>query len=207
MTKKRLSDLLRDEVEKSSDQEVAISQPKSANPSTDQSADTTAQQAAVAAPSTQSPSNARGRSNRKSPAAEELQAKIAELTTELKTAHQQETSLQQQTVNLQSELQQQIALCAGLSSDLKQVKGQLEQKETQLNRLTAELDEAKKMILQLSEVNAKPLAESQPLASQRTQKTMRPPLHKVGLKRLPQYCIQSEPKSTTLSDDEIGWVD
>ena len=215
MTKKRLSYSLRNEVEKSSEDEGSSSQNELDNADTNKMVDASATPsaaapAAAAKPAaklaTQKITKSQVRTGQ-SPTELKLQAKIAELEAELETAHQHETSLQQQIVTLKADLQQQIDLSAQLAIDLEQVKGQVENKATQLEDVTAELDEAKKVILQLSEVNDKLLAAVKPISDQPAQKPIPAKPQRISLKPLPRYCIQSEPKSTTLSDDDIGWVD
>jgi DNA repair exonuclease SbcCD ATPase subunit len=74
---------------------------------------------------------------------------IANLQAELEATHQaaqkRETELKQKITQLQTELDQQQTALEQLQADSKQV-----------NQLKAELEDAKKMILQLSQVNAQP---------------------------------------------------
>ena len=266
MTKKRLSDLLRNEVEKSAEAADVSSQKEAVGSSVDQAVVASATPSADPAPSTKSSAKlateaqSRRSKNTSSATASKLQSKITELEAELKTvrqqesswqkqigalktelqqqvdksdqltadlaqmkgaveqhaelkakleaARQQETSWQEQIDKLKVALQQQIDLSVRLTTDLERAKGQVDHKETELDRVAAELNEAKKMILQLSEVNAKPLAKAPPLGPPTAaQKPTYNRSQRVGLKPLPQYCIQSEPKSTAFTDDDIGWVD
>jgi uncharacterized small protein (DUF1192 family) len=79
----------------------------------------------------------------------ELEATIAHLQAELEASHaasqKREAELKQRITQLQTELDQQQTALEQLQTDSKQV-----------NQLKAELEDAKKMILQLSQVNAQP---------------------------------------------------
>ena len=256
MTKKRLSDLLRHEVEKSAEEEGADSQKQPAKPTTARgktaskasekagdSKSATASQAQSATSDTdpkqhstiteleaelaaaqqqeissqQAIVNLKSDLQQKTNLSDQLTAKLehltgqvaqnAELQAELATARQHETALQQQIDQLKADLQQEIDQSDQLIAELDEVKQHVMQKETLLEQVTTELEEAKKVILQLSAANADPVTKTAPHRSQPPQKLMSAKPQRAYLKRLPDYCIQSEPKSTLLSDDDIGWVD
>ena len=198
MNKKRLSDLLRDEAQKSPDEsieevvnnlEVDITLPET------EPLDETLDE--------HSPVNTTSRTKRTTPTKAELETTLTELQEALQAAQMREESLGQQIVGLQLELQEQKLLVKTLQPILEQT-----------NQLKTELEQAKKVILQLSEINSKstqsaitPKKESGDFRAQN-----------LNLKKLPHHSIQppqslepnppdSPGSNSKLSNRDIGWFD
>lgn len=139
MNKKRLSDLLRDEAEKSPDtesiEEVVNNLEVDTTLSDTEPLDETSDE--------HSPVNITSRAKRTSPTKAELETTLTELQEALQAAQIREESLGQQIAGLQLELQEQKTLVKNLQPILEQT-----------NQLKTELEQAKKVILQLSEINS-----------------------------------------------------
>ena len=198
MNKKRLSDLLRDEAQKSPDEsieevvnnlEVDITLPET------ESLDETLDE--------HSPVNTTSRTKRTNPTKAELETTLTELQEALQAAQMREESLGQQVVDLQLELQEQKLLVKTLQPILEQT-----------NQLKTELEQAKKVILQLSEINSKStqsaITPKKELGDFRAQN--------LNLKKLPHHSIQppqslepnppdSPGSNSKLSNKDIGWFD
>lgn len=162
MPRKRIGDLLREEVQKSLEPEAENVQNG-------------------------------GESAQESPEPKiELETTVTDLRESLQEAQQRENSLQQQIADLQSDLQEQKTLVEKLEADIQRT-----------NRLKAELEQARKVILQLSEANSKLTEEVNTLRKEneglRSQKS--------SLNKLPHHSIQQNSPSTRLSNKDIGWVD
>ncbi|MBW4638103.1 MAG: hypothetical protein KME05_07670 [Gloeocapsa sp. UFS-A4-WI-NPMV-4B04] len=214
MNKKRLSDLLRDEAQKSPDEsieevvnnlEVDITLPET------ESLDETLDE--------HSPVNTTSRTKRTNPTKAELETTLTELQEALQAAQMREESLGQQVVDLQLELQEQKLLVKTLQPILEQT-----------NQLKTELEQAKKVILQLSEINSKstqsaitPKKEAQ-VNYKPTQSAITPKkesefrAQNLNLKKLPHHSIQppqslepnppdSPGSNSKLSNKDIGWFD
>ena len=147
-TRKRVSvsDMLRQEAQKSPDAED--------QPVIDTTAEEVVEQDAPAVKelSTVSPDKSAAKGADTTTA--ELEATIVELkaaleqASQLELAHQHEGSLQQQVIDLQSELTEQKNLVHKLQKDLKQV-----------DKLKADLEQTKKEALQLADANSKLIEE------------------------------------------------
>lgn len=138
MTKKNLSDLLREET-----------QPP---------------EATSQAPST--PKTARRTTSRRGPTKADLEQQVKDLTANLDKTQGQETKLRDQIKGLQTDLETQQSRLFELKDALENAEKTAQQKETQLNQLTAELDEAKRIILKMSQPAPEPKSDSEraPLA-------------------------------------------
>lgn len=212
--KKRLSDLLRDEAQRSPDTE-------SIEEVVDLAADTTLAETEPLDETDVSAVNTSSRTKRTNPTKAELETTLTELQAALQAAQIREEHLGQQIANLQLELQEQKTLVHNLQPTLEQT-----------NQLKTELEQAKKVILQLSEINSKstpsaiaPKKESQ-ANSKPTQSAAITPrkesrdfrAQNLNLKKLPQHSIQphqslepnppdSHGSNTKLSNKDIGWFD
>ncbi|MBE9125941.1 MULTISPECIES: hypothetical protein [unclassified Coleofasciculus] len=163
MTKKRLTDLLREEVEK-------LAEPDEENNETSGEQDLEQDTEAVEKPTmtTQSKSNAR----RSAPTKAELEATVTELRAALEEtqhqdttlielkealeeANQREASLQQQITDLQANLEQQKDSVEKLQQQLKTIEG-----------LKAEFEQAKKAAVQLAQANERLTQEINTLTKQ-----------------------------------------
>ena len=174
MARKRLSDLVREEANKAQPEaeqpaveQSAVEQPDAETPPTpkatvrSQSKAKSAQKPipdasgdepvdVKAEPVTADPSEAEDSSlSEAQTKIQEFEATIADLQSNLKsayeTAHKNEAKLKQKITDLQTELDEKQETIDQLQEDGKQVR-----------QLKAELEDAKKMILQLSQVNAQP---------------------------------------------------
>lgn len=216
MNKKRLSDLLRDEAEKSPEtesiEEVVNNLEVDTTLSDIEPLDETLDE--------HSPVNTTSRARRTSPTKAELETTLTELQEALQAAQMREESLGQQIADLQLELQEQKLLVKNLQPILEQT-----------NQLKTELEQAKKVILQLSEINSAstqsaiaPKKESQ-ANSKPTQSAITPRkesrdfrAQNLNLKKLPHHSIQppqslepnppdSPGSNSKLSNKDIGWFD
>lgn len=105
-----------------------------------------------------------------------LKATVTEVKELMQETHRKENSLDQQFVDLQSDLQDQKTLVQKLQADLDQV-----------NQLKAELEQAKKVILQLAEVNSKLTQEVDTLKKENEGFKSQ----KLGLKKLPYQSMST----------------
>lgn len=121
-----------------------------------------------------------------------LKATVTEVKELMQETHRKENSLDQQFVDLQSDLQAQKTLVQKLQADLDQV-----------NQLKAELEQAKKVILQLAEVNSKLTQEVDTLRKENEGFKSQ----KLGLKKLPYQSMQPNSSSIRNSNTDVGWVD
>ena len=142
MTKKRLVDLLQEEAQKSPDPEEAASdQPDPTLAETEPVDETTDEPSKVNTP-------ARAKHI---PTKADLETTVSELSEALEAAQKKESSLQQQIAGLQSDLQEQKILLQKLLAELEPT-----------NQIKAELEQAKKVILQLLEANSKTTQAADP---------------------------------------------
>ena len=168
--KQRISDLLRQEAQKLPDTEDKSAIDTTAVEVVEKDAKTVEESATIAA--TESPQDDG------SPTKAELEATIAELkaalaqSQKLEIAQQHEVSLQQQVIDLQSELSQQRELVAKLKKDLEEV-----------NSLKSELKKTKEDALQLAEANSKLIEENNLFKKAKeeiTSRTYKPIERKIG---------------------------
>ena len=191
MTKKSLADLLREEAQQPPAPEVEAIQeaasealePGSTLSETEPINETTDEPPQVNTAATRA---------KRMPTKAELEATVSELSEALQAAHRKESSLQQQIADLQSDLQEQKILLQKQIAELEPTK-----------QIKAELEQAKKVILQLSELNSKntqeantPKKENKDLKSQ-----------KLGLKKLPNHLIQPDSPSGKAFERSVGWFD
>jgi len=183
MTKKQLTDLLREEVQKPPEAEPERSEGETPS-SSDQ----------VSNGTKGSSKNTPTRAKRTSPTKAELENTVAELKAALAAA-QVDTDWQRQLSGLQAELQEQRQLVNRLKADLEKA-----------NQLQSELEQAKAVIRSLTEVNDQ-LTQDMNALKKHDQKSS--PM-KLQVRSLPYHSVQHkghQPLSTDLSDSEIGWVD
>ncbi|MFE4105860.1 hypothetical protein [Almyronema epifaneia] len=211
MTKKRLSDLLREEVDKP--EETAAAQSAEAATSSAESQPPPAQPASQAAGETQATSRS---SRSRGPTKADLEKRVSELETALAEARDRETDITQRTEGLKSDLSKQQTLIFQLKEKLEKSEAAAKETTQQLDETTQALSEAKKTILHLTEaakapptqVKTSPAApELQPAAAPTPAKQRQPlALSSRPPAALPRYVAPSaQPKM--LTDDEIGWVD
>ncbi|MGD1904592.1 MAG: hypothetical protein ACFB0C_01205 [Leptolyngbyaceae cyanobacterium] len=178
MTKKNLSDLLREET-----------QPAEAVPKASQT------QAKKTAPR-RSPS-------RRGPTKADLEQQVKALTANLDAAKTQEAKLLDQVKGLQADLETQQSRLFELKDTLEKTEKSTQQKETQLSKLVAELEEAKQVILKMSQPAPEPkperVSERAPLAVKMSRRA--------PAKHIPEYAIQRGEQRSMVSDMDIGWFD
>lgn len=180
MVRKRLEDLLREEAQKSPNSETASEQTieLEATEVSDTDPETTE--------STEDSSSTTA-AKRTNPTKAELETTVKELKAALQASEAENKSLQRQISTLQSDLQQQKIL-----ADLAE-------------KLQAELDETKQLILKLSEVNSKPSRAVSPSSTKQPSSQSQ----NLALSRLPK-----PPQSPALDSPvvinpspDLGWFD
>lgn len=218
MTKKRLSDLLRQEAQKSLEEgspaepeqeaPAAESQPKPANrrrsplqstaKQTPQPKATTRSKTTPSTVVTADPVSADTTPLQQQEALiTELKDTIATLQTSLSTAQHTEDALRQDITDLETALQQQRELVQVLKTDLKQA----EQSQ-------AELEQTKQLILTLSDNNIK-LTQELATLKQGTALSKQSNGYSTNLelRRILEHPVKPEQPSASFTDAEIGWVD
>lgn len=192
MARKRLVDLLREEAQKSPEPEDEKGKEENADvTAADATLSVTSPLDEITAPSpvttpTTSPAK------RTPPTKAELEKTVTELQQVLQENQQEKNELQQQIADLQSDLHEQKTLVQKLQAELKQA-----------SQIKADFEQAKKVILQLSEVNSKITQEVNTLKEENEG----PKSQKSALKKLPDESIQPNSPSTRLSNTQIGWFD
>jgi len=180
MAKKRLVDLLREEAQKAPEAENETVQRRQETVEQAPDLEIEAVQENLSAHEleidTTTSSPALARSRRTGPTKAELEITVAELREVVQEAQCEEAYLQQRSEDLQSALEEQKTLVA---------------------KLQAELDQAKKVILQLSDTNGKTTQEKAPKSSQ-----------KIALRKAPDHTIQPNSSPDMFSNKGgIGWAD
>jgi septal ring factor EnvC (AmiA/AmiB activator) len=180
MTKKNLSDLLREET-----------QAPATKPS----------EKSTSSPSKSTPAARSG--SRRGPTKADLEQQVQALTAELATSQAQETKLLDQIKGLQGDLDTQQSRLFELKDTLEKVEGAAQQKDDQLAKLTTELEAAKQVILKMSqpapEPKPAPSSERAPLAIKMSRRA--------PAKHIPEYAIQRGEQKSMVSDMDIGWFD
>lgn len=229
MTKKRIADLLKEEVEKPAEEKASIAtdstvkgtrkrSPDPQSAATQSAGQATAKKTAAAQTNAQTKS-AKAAAATTKPAAKsasdrQLTAKIAELEAALSQSAQKASALQADVDTHQDRIFE-------LKDSLEKAESDRQAKTAQVTKLTAELDEAKQVILKLTEANqqAKDQAQAEPEATseapaakpaERQSLQLRRPY--TSYKSIPEYAIQrgtpaGGQNNSMLSDDDIGWVD
>jgi predicted RNase H-like nuclease (RuvC/YqgF family) len=215
MARKRLSDLLREEANKPEESETDIPTAADAGRRTNSRS---VKQEGAAAPASASKTAAAKRS---ASTAQKAQAESEALKAVQERAQQQEAAFQQQIADLQAELDQQIALTRSLKADLEKIEP-----------LKAELEQAKKVALQIAEENTrlnqalkaaqeqkvpaasqKVSATSQPATSQKvptassTGLATRESIQRQQARSLAHPIFPTDPLPGQISDQDLGWVD
>jgi len=202
-TKKRLSDLLRDEAQKPPSeaeaiQEAAPDQPLEPDTTLSETEPTTSYETT----DEPSPLDTAAPRAKRIPTKAELETTVSELREALKDSHGKENSLQQQIADLQSDLQEQKILLQKLLAELEQT-----------SQIKAELEQAKKVILQLVDDSSKTTQEAN-TRSKTTQEANTPKKEnkdlrsqKLALKKLPQHSIQPNSPSGEIFERNVGWFD
>lgn len=204
MSKKNLSDLLKEEVQPTPAPEAAVEE-------------------AAKAPDSPTPSRS---TRQRGPTKADLEKQVAELEAALQAATTaataKEAELTQTIAELQQDLDAQQTRLFELKDGLEQAEKAAQEKAAQLETAIAELEEAKQVILKMSTAAAppEPQASAPPapisVPTRPTAPAPRPALsvkmmRRGGEKGIPEYAIRrgEQPAKTQamLSEEEIGWVD
>ena len=185
-TKKRLSDLLREEAQNSLSEAEAI-QEAALEPL---EPPTLSKTEPLHAPEQPSPLNTASPAKRV-PTKAELETTVSELREALNESHGKENSLRQQIADLKSDLQEQKILLQKLLAELEPT-----------NQIKAELEQAKKVILQLLADSSKNTPE---VNTQRKEKEDSRSKNS-ALKKLPHTSIQPT-SSGEVFEQNVGWFD
>lgn len=209
MTKKRIADLLKEEVEKSNEAEQTPAESVSQVAQTNSN---TAEKTAAGKGRT------RKRTGKAATAAKQvsveadntavLEKQIVELETALKQAREQ-------IIELQDDVKTHQARIFELKDELDTAQKATAEKAEELTKVSEELDTAKETIRQITaqqeETPSTPEAASPKiihgadLATNRNTLSLRS--RPGGYKAIPEYAIQRGEQNSMLSDDDIGWVD
>ncbi|MEA5462954.1 hypothetical protein [Leptothoe sp. PORK10 BA2] len=215
MTKKRIADLLKEEVEKTDN--AAQTAAKSASKSSKVDADATSAASKGAAAGNQG----RARTSKDASAAAvkkttttggsttALEKQVAELETALKQA-------KEQILELQGDIETHQTRIFELKDELTAANKATTDKAEELSKIIQELETAKNTIRQItvtpSAETASTKEETPPrvihgadLASNRSTLSLRNRPN--SYKAIPDYAIQRGEQNSMLSDDDIGWVD
>jgi len=211
MVKKRLSDLLREEAQKPAEEGDAPPasprrqrSPASQSPSASSSVPAVGEAVDAVSPS---PEESPGAATAADPTPTEaalqaaiapLEETIADLEESLRVAKRTEDALRQEVTHLEVELADQRTVIQTLTTELDQVKP-----------IKRELEQAKQLILQLSEGNLKLTAEMDQLKQAQSERATQVPVKKsmMELRNILRHPVQVQIPSTTLSNADIGWVD
>ncbi|MFY7803147.1 MAG: hypothetical protein ACOVQ7_06955 [Limnoraphis robusta] len=131
----------------------------------------------------------------------ELTSQITELTSALEISRENEESLQEKVLHLQSEVEEKVKLIAQLQEELKR------------NDVTEELEKAQKAAFQLSENNAKLMAELEAIKTEQQQLKahQKPQAQPVQKAKLPQLIrrpdhVQNQPKTSSDDFSQSTWL-
>jgi len=230
MTKKNLSDLLKEEANapEAASAETAESTSAPAKPSTAQK---------TASQSTSS----RSSSGRRGPTKADLEQQVTQLQADLQAAQEREAALNQQVEGLQADLEKQQARIFELKDTVEQAQRSAKADTDKLTTVTQELADAKQVILKMTataDTAAGTPENAIAPAAKPIEKPAAPPVEKPAVaqpaaekpalsvkmrhggdiyrggrrlpayKNVPDYAIDhGEQKNRMLSDEEIGWVD
>lgn len=224
MTKKRIADLLKEEIGKPAektdgDDPASQNQTSEAKPKATKSAAKTsavkAKPAETKATATKTASKTTAAKASTSPAAESdaLTRKVAELETALQKSADHVNALQVDVDTHQNRIFE-------LKDALKSAEGMGKEKDAQIEKLTAELAEVKQTIVKLTEVSEaaseaepEPTPEKkEPEAAKRQSLQLQQRSPYSGYKSIPEYAIQrgtpaGGQNNSMMNDDDLGWVD
>ena len=211
MTKKRIADLLKEEVEKSNEADLSpkTSQDSAPETDTDSASDTKASSGTRTRKRT-----ARASAAAKNPQSDDnntaaLKKQIAELEKSLEQAQEQITELQDDIETHQTRIFE-------LKDELEASQKAAAEKTDALAKATEELETAKETIRQITAAQQKENEKSDDTASQTVihgadlatnRNTLSLRNRPRGYKAIPDYAIQRGEQNSMLSDDDIGWVD
>ena len=174
MVRKRLEDLVREEAQKSLKPENEAA-----------TAEQTIELEATVVPETDNDQSLSG-AKRATPTKADLETTLKELKAALQAAEEDNSSWQQQTATLQSDLQEQ---------------------KTLVEKLQLELSQAKQLILKLTESNSPPPQKENPQPSPKENKSIKPQNLSLRTKTIPYHSMQVSSPSTEMTNSDIGWFD
>lgn len=179
MVRKRLEDLVREEAQKSLKPENEAA-----------SAEQTIELEATVVPETDNDHSLSG-AKRATPTKADLETTLKELKAALQAAEEDNSSWQQQTATLQSDLQEQ---------------------KTLVEKLQLELSQAKQLILKITESNSVPPQKENPQPSPKENKSIKPQNLKpqnlsLRTKTIPYHSMQASSPPTEMTNSDIGWFD
>ena len=174
MVRKRLEDLVREEAQKSLKPENEAA-----------TAEQTIELEATVVPETDNDQSLSG-AKRATPTKADLETTLKELKAALQAAEEDNSSWQQQTATLQSDLQEQ---------------------KTLVEKLQVELNQAKQLILKLTESNSPPPQKENPQPSPKENKSIKPQNLSLRTKTIPYHSMQVSSPSTEMTNSDIGWFD
>ena len=213
MTKKRIADLLKEEVEKTNDteqpQEKSQSHPSQPPANSDED---------VAPKNTAGTSRTRKRTTKASATATTKTAEASSTNALKKQVTELEKSLKQaqaQITELQDDIKTHQTRIFELKDELSTAQKNTADKSDELTKVIDELETAKetirKITTQQAETPAQPKDTAQKivhgadLATNRNTLSLRN--RPSSYKSIPEYAIQRGEQNSMLSDDDIGWVD
>ena len=197
MTRKRLSDLIQEEGEKSPDEKAL--------------------QLSSEEPSSSEEELTEQTKRRKPPTKAQLEEALTELTAVLESENQRADSLQEKVNSLELELEDHKTLVQSLQEKLQQtsyLQAELEKQKTLIQKLASERQHFQAVQTELEE--QKQLVQKlQTQMQQSKPESVHPALPHLVLRQETTYGIQptrpigraSDPSSTKLSDEDIGWFD
>jgi len=243
MTKKRIADLLKEEVEKPADADSAAPPSKASSAAKKSSSATTAKAKASGEAKSRTRKRASAATATKASAAKSAAAKAA--SADSKPAALKPAASDKKVAELEAALAKSAAQVSALQEDvdthqerifelkdsLKSTQSEGKKKDAQLEKLAAELEEAKQTILKLTAANKEKetvaiaqksaAAEAAKAAEEETKKADAKPAERqisvyrrpyTSYKSIPEYAIQrgtpaSGQNNSMMDDDDIGWVD
>ncbi|MBX2866327.1 MAG: hypothetical protein KTR27_22485 [Leptolyngbyaceae cyanobacterium MAG.088] len=209
MTKKRIADLLKEEVEKNNE---TAAKPAEKDTQKIQTSNTgTAKKASSGANRTRKrttkASSTAKQTDAKTSSDNDLEKQIANLEASLKQAKDQISGLQDdikthqsRIFELKDELEASQKTTAEKTEALAQAKEELETAKETIRKITAQKEDAPK-----AEESSPKVVHGADLATNRNTLSLRN--RSRGYKAIPEYAIQRGEQNSMLSDDDIGWVD
>ncbi len=208
MTKKRIADLLKEEVEKSN--EAAQTPAEDVSQETQTNSDTTKKTESGTGRTrkrTSKPATTAKQTNVETGDTTALKKQVAALETSLKQAQEQITGLQNDVkthqariFELKDELDAAQKATSEKAEELTKANEELETAKETIRQITAQKEEAPK-----SEELSPKVIHGADLATNRNTLSLRN--RPSGYKAIPDYAIQRGEQNSMLSDDDIGWVD
>ncbi|MGD1952816.1 MAG: hypothetical protein ACFB14_24700 [Leptolyngbyaceae cyanobacterium] len=209
MTKKRIADLLKEEVEKTNEAELTPNTSQSPEADTDTASSAKASAGTRTRKRTTKASTATKTAEAKATNTAKLEKQIADLEKSLKQAQEQITGLQDDLKTHQTRIFE-------LKDELDTSQKATIEKTEALIKITEELETAKDTIRKITAAQQEEKEKSDNAASRTVihgadlatnRSTLSLRNRPGGYKAIPEYAIQRGEQNSMLSDDDIGWVD